>query len=119
MQTLRPRNTHFAEMTKFRSDIMDKGDDFVIRCFLAGYAKDEIEIMASKDKLTVTAVKKCSAEEKNERYIHRESACNEKSRTFYMGDIDYEKITADYSDGLLTITLPKIKYGDNAKKIDF
>lgn len=119
MQTLKPRNTHSPDAAKFRSDIIDNGDDFIIRCYLAGYAKDEIEVMASKDRLTVTAIKKCDRNEEGERYIHRESSCSEKSRTFYMGDIDHEKITADYTDGLLTISLPKIKHGEDTKKIDF
>ncbi len=119
MQTLRPRNTHSLEQMKFKADIMDNGDDFIIRCFLAGYAKDEIEVMASKDKLTVTAIKKCEEGKETEKYIHKESACQKKSRTFYMGDIDHEKITADYTDGLLRIVLPKIDHNKDSRKIEF
>jgi len=119
MQHLKPRNTHSCEDVKFKADIMDKGDDFIIICELAGYAKEEIEVIASKDKLTVTATKKDDSEKCGERYIHRESVCRTKSRTFYMGDIDFNRITADYTDGLLRIILPKLKHGEFTKKIDF
>lgn len=104
-----------CETEKFKADIMDSGDSFIIRCYLAGYAKDELEVIATKDKLTVSATKNSSAEKKNERYVHRESSVMSRSRTFYMGDIDFMGITADYTDGLLTLVLPKSDIKDQRK----
>lgn len=108
-----------TDMVQFRADIMDSGDKFIIRCELAGYAKDEIDIIATNDKITVTATKSHCEKEENEKYVHRESVFNEKSRIFYMGDIDINKITADYTDGLLSIYLPKIVNENNGRKIEF
>lgn len=119
MHTLKPRNPHLCETEKFKADISDSGDKFIIRCFLAGYAKDEIEVVATKDKLTVTATKKTESKDETERYIHRESSGYSRSRTFYMGDIDWTKITADYTDGLLTLELPKTDHTPDNRKIEF
>ena len=108
---------HPADMSKFRADIIEKENEFIIRCELAGYAKDEIDVIATSDKINVTARKSRCENTENENYIHRESICTEKSRTFYIGDIDIDGITADYTDGLLKLTLPKTKH-EGGRKIE-
>ena len=111
------RKNHPTDISKFRADIIEKENEFIIRCELAGYAKDEINVIATSDKINVTARKSHCKNAENENYIHRESICTEKSRTFCIGDIDIDGITADYTDGLLKLTLPKIKQ-ENGRKIE-
>ena len=60
---------------------------------LAGYKKEEINIEAADNQVTVTAENK-----------RRGKA----TRSFYVSDIDTERITAKLEEGCLTLILPKL-----------
>jgi molecular chaperone IbpA len=87
-------------------DIEKSGEDsYRITIAVAGFTRDEIEVTAHQNLLTVTA-RKADADEGSEtpRYIHRGIANRTFERRFQLAD--YVQVTAaDVADGLLTVDL--------------
>jgi molecular chaperone IbpA len=87
-------------------DIEKSGEDsYRITIAVAGFTRDEIEVTAHQNLLTVSA-RKADAEDGTEtpRYIHRGIASRAFERRFQLAD--YVQVTAaDVTDGLLTIDL--------------
>jgi len=96
------------ETKLMRTDIKEKGDNYVIEVDLPGYEKNDIEIELEKWYLKVTAKVNNSVNDENEKYIHKERFYGECSRSFYVGDdIKEEDIKAGFKNGILSLTIPK------------
>lgn len=103
-----------------KCDIYEENGDYHLEVDIPGYDKNEIKIEAKKDYLTITAEKlnetNDNYEEKN--YVHRERTYGKYQRTFYLQDLDYDNITAEFNNGLLRITIPKKEENDDKKFIE-
>ncbi|MCR4962530.1 MAG: Hsp20/alpha crystallin family protein [Firmicutes bacterium] len=93
----------------FRTDIKDAGDAYELAADLPGCQKEDIHVELNDGYLTVRAERRCENEEKDEkdRYIHRERSWGVYKRSFDVGHVDTDKISAVYKDGVLKLTLPK------------
>lgn len=92
-----------------KTDIREKGDNYIIEVDLPGYEKDNIEIEMEDGYLKVTAkVEEKNDDEEEGKYIHKERFYGECSRSFYVGDgIREEDVKAAFKNGILTLTFPK------------
>jgi HSP20 family protein len=91
-------------------DLIEKKDSYVVRAELPGVERTKIDITFEKNILTISGHKEALIEAKEEelRVFAAERVSGSFSRSLRMPDyIDGEKISADYKDGLLTITIPK------------
>jgi len=89
-------------------DIYDSGShELVIKAELPDMNKDDIEITVENNTLTLRGEKKMDSAIKEE-YCHRiERTYGSFSRTFSLpATVDTSKVSADYRNGVLTITLP-------------
>ena len=104
------------EMKLMRTDIKEKGDNYIIEIDLPGYEKEDIEIELEKGYLKVSAkTTKETDNSEDEKYIHKERFYGECSRSFYVGEnLKEEDIKAAFKNGILTLTVPK----DQPKKIE-
>jgi molecular chaperone IbpA len=87
-------------------DIEKSGEDsYRITIAVAGFTRDEIEVTAHQNLLTISA-RKAEAAEGTEapRYIHRGIANRAFERRFQLADY-VQVVAADIADGLLTISL--------------
>ena len=93
----------------FRTDIRDTGDAYVLEADLPGMKKEDIHIDIDGDRLSISAERSASKEEKDEKvgYIRCERSYGSFSRSFDISGIRGEEISAAYEDGVLTLTLPK------------
>ena len=59
--------------------------------------------------LTVSAAKGLDKDEEDRkgRYIRQERYAGACSRSFYVGDVEPDQVTAKYEDGILRISMPK------------
>ena len=101
-----------------RCDIYEEENKYVVEIDLPGFKKDEIKIECNKGNLIITAEKNKEEVDKNKKYIRRERSFGKYSRSIYLGDIDDNNISANYTDGTLKITIPKIDEEKNKKYID-
>jgi HSP20 family protein len=90
-------------------DVYEEGESVVVKAELPGMKKDEIEVHVTGDELTISGKKE--KEEKVERKDYRrfERAAGSFRRTVTLpSEVELEKITASYKDGVLEIRAPKI-----------
>ena len=107
-----------SEKNSMRCDIYEEENKYVVEIDLPGFKKDEIKIECNKGNLIITAEKNKEEVDKNKKYIRRERSFGKYSRSIYLGDIDDNNISANYTDGTLKITIPKIDEEKNKKYID-
>jgi HSP20 family protein len=101
----------FAPLTKigndFRVDLKEVEDSYLIEADLPGIKKEDIALQYVNNYLTITAKRHCNQETKQEDYLRRERRYGEFQRSFYIGNVQEDKVDAAFQDGVLTITLPK------------
>lgn len=97
------------EMKLMRTDIREKGNNYIIEIDLPGYDKEDIQIEMEKGYLKVSAkTTKETDNSEDEKYIHKERFYGECSRSFYVGEnLKEEDIKAAFKNGILTLTFPK------------
>ena len=101
-----------------KCDIYEKGGDYHIEMDIPGFNKNEISVETKDGYLTITAEKKTenNEDDKEKNYIRRERTYGKYERSFYLGDLDENKIDASFENGILKITVPK-KEETTSKKI--
>ena len=92
-----------------KTDIREKDNSYELDIDLPGFKKDEINIDLSNGYLTIQASKGLDKDEqdKDGRYIRRERYAGSMSRSFYVGDVKPEEVSAKFEDGILRLDLPK------------
>ena len=93
-----------------KTDIQEKDNNYILDMDLPGYEKEDIKAQLKDGYLTITAQKKTSNDDKDEKgnYIRRERYCGKCSRSFHVGDgIKEEDIKANFKNGILQLTFPK------------
>lgn len=89
------------------TDIMEKDDSFVIETELPGFDKSEISVSVKEGVLTVRA-EHSTERTPDDGYLRRERAWETVERSFEVSGIDTAGIGASYTNGVLTVTLPKL-----------
>jgi HSP20 family protein len=89
-------------------DIYDDDENIVIKAELPGIDKKDIAIDVKEGALTLKGERSFDNEVKEEKYYCRERAFGKFERVFRLpADVNPEKISADYKDGILKIDIPK------------
>ena len=103
-----------------KCDIYEKDGAYHIEADIPGFKKDEIAVECEDGYVTITAEKNQENEESDEdkKYLKRERNYSKTTRKFYVGDVDSEKIKAEYKDGILNIVVPKEEKLPNKKTIE-
>ncbi len=98
------------ESRLMKTDIREKGNNYIIDVDLPGYEKEDIDIEMENGYLKITAKTNKSVDESDEeeKYIHKERYYGECSRSFYVGEnLKEEDIKASFKNGILSLTFPK------------
>ncbi len=105
------RNPLYGKREKnlMKTDVREVENHYEVDIDLPGFKKDEVNVELQDGYLTVSASKGLDKDEKDKegRYIRQERYSGTCSRTFYVGDLKKEDISAKYEDGILRLTLPK------------
>ena len=102
-----------------KCDIFEKDGDYHIEMDVPGFDKKDIKIEAKKDYITITVEKEEKKEDEDTKnYIHRERIYGKYQRSFYLQDLDSEKISAEFNNGVLNIIVPKKDESEDKKYIE-
>ena len=99
-------------------DIVEHEDSFVATADLPGLTKDDIDISLEDGVLTISGERKFESSEEEGKVVRRlERVYGSFSRAFTMPQgVDAEKVDASFTNGVLTLTLPKSE-GARSRKI--
>lgn len=95
------------EIAPCSTDIIDQGNQYLLRADLPGFNKEDIHIDMDGDRLTISAEHSEENKLENGNYIRRERRFGSMSRSFDISAIDAAGIQAKYENGVLELTLPK------------
>ena len=96
-------------LAEFKTDIIDNGDSYTLETDLPGFQKGDIHLDITGDVLTIKAERHSEHEqkEKKQKYVRCERSYGSYTRSFDISEVDADRITAKYADGVLRLTLPK------------
>ncbi|MCY6372240.1 Hsp20/alpha crystallin family protein [Clostridium ganghwense] len=93
--------------TPFSVDVKETDDSYLLEADLPGVKIETIELDYENNYLTIRAKRDDTMEDKQDNYIRRERKYGEFRRSFYIDDVEEDKIDASFNDGVLKLTLPK------------
>lgn len=91
-------------------ELIERKDNLIMRVMIPGMKKEDIDIEVSENQVNILGECKADYDEDKD-LIHRSEFCIGRfSRSLSLPQkVDHEKIKAEYKDGILTLTLPKIE----------
>ena len=93
---------HDGGYKSFPIDIIEGENSYLVIAEIPGVNKEDIHITFDDGEMTITAKQNV---EKNKKYLIRERHPMTLKRTVSFGEIDEEKMSAKYENGLLYITI--------------
>jgi HSP20 family protein len=91
-------------------NVFSEGEDFVVVAELPGVKKEDLDVQVRADTLRIKG-KKTVAEEAEGSVHRRERSAGDFDRTLTLpAQLDANKVSADYRDGVLTIRLPRAEH---------
>ncbi|RYU92231.1 Hsp20/alpha crystallin family protein [Mucilaginibacter terrigena] len=89
-------------------NIAENDNEFHIELAVPGLKKEDFKINLDKNVLTISAEKKAEENVEPKKYSKREYSYSSFVRSFTLPDsVDHSKIEADYTDGILKLTVAK------------
>lgn len=98
-------------------DIYEKDGEYNLVMDVPGFKKEDVKIEVEDGYLTISATKEEETEDSDKNYIRRERRCGKFQRSFYVGDVNHDKIEAKFDEGTLKVTFPKEVEKPNKKEI--
>lgn len=90
------------------SDIYETNDAIVIEAELPGLKKDDVNVEINDNVLSIKGERKEEDEKNDDNYYRRERFIGKFHRAFTLPmDVDTEKISAKFKDGVLHLEVPK------------
>lgn len=103
----------------FKADVVDKGDKYLLQAELPGFKKEDIYIDLDGNYLTIQASHTSESKNDSDKIVRKERQYNAFSRSFNISGIKADGITAEYTNGILELQLPKaVEEKPKAKKIN-
>lgn len=100
-------------------DIKENDNAYIVHAELAGVKKEDIHVEIEGGLVTIKAEVKQEESVENERMLRRERYFGTVARRFELpNEIDLEKASADFTDGMLTLNLPKLAQQSNVRKLE-
>lgn len=98
-------------------NILETETDYKIELAAPGLTKEDFQINLKKDTLSVWAEKKTTETEEKKDYTRKEFDYFSFARSFVLPEsVDGDKITAEYTNGILNITIGKKDESQSAAK---
>jgi len=89
-------------------DILEKEGNLILRAELPGMTEKQIELKLEGNTLIIKGERKMDKEDKKNNYHRVESYYGSFTRSFRLPEtVDLDKISADYKNGVLTVTIPQ------------
>ena len=108
----------FFKSGSFAMDVKESDNEISIDAELPGFKKEDINIEFEDGRLTISAENKDESEDKEDNYVVRERHSGKIYRSVYLGDVEEDKISAKYENGILNIVVPKFIKSEKKRGIN-
>ncbi|MGB6877836.1 MAG: Hsp20/alpha crystallin family protein [Candidatus Acidiferrales bacterium] len=89
-------------------DVYETENELVMKADLPAVSEKDIDLRVENNMLTIRGERKFEQNVKEENYLRVERSYGSFSRSFSLPNtVDTQAIKAEYTDGVLTVTLPK------------
>ncbi|MDS0524533.1 Hsp20/alpha crystallin family protein [Clostridium sp. SHJSY1] len=103
----------------FKADIKETPNEYIMEAELPGVKKEDINLEYKGNSLIVSGKRDEVIEENKNNYIRKERHFGQFVRSFYVNNVDKEKISATFENGVLHVNLPKFQQDiDNSNRIE-
>ncbi len=98
-------------------DILTEGDNVVVKAELPGMKKEDIDVSLTKDTVTISGEKKKEEKVEKKNYYSLERSYGSFKRSFSLpAEVQTEKASAKFKDGVLEIRMPKTEEAKKKEK---
>lgn len=104
----------FLSTNTLKTNVKQVGKNYIYEIDVAGINKNDLNVIYEDGYLIVEA--KSCREYNSDNYIVQERHVGCTSRSYYVGDIDENKINANYNNGILTIVVEEANEPKNNSK---
>jgi HSP20 family protein len=102
----------------FKVDVIDNDNEYVIEAEMPGISKETVSLDYNDGKLVIAVNESSEETTEGRNYIHRERRFSSASRSVYLSDASGEEIKAKLDNGILCVTVPKLRQEVKAHKSD-
>jgi HSP20 family protein len=100
-------------------DVRDADAQFEVVVDLPGFESDDIEVEVQDRTVRIDATHRESTDEEGADYVRQERTKRSVTRSLTLPeDVDESEASADFSNGVLTVALPKAHTGEESTSID-
>ncbi|EPC00457.1 heat shock protein Hsp20 [Litchfieldella anticariensis FP35 = DSM 16096] len=97
-------------------DIVDRDSELVVRAEIPGVAREDLDVSVTDNSVTIKGESHKESKEESGEYYRCEISHGSVTRTVTLPcEVDADKAEASFSDGILELTLPKIKEAHRRK----
>ena len=97
----------------FRLDVVDRDKELVVRAELPGVEKDDVKVEIAGDRLMIEAEREFEEEDETEDFYRHELGYGKLMRTVVLPvEVDADNIHAELVEGILKVTLPKVRVAE-------
>ena len=109
-QRLERLSRHPAEAWTPPIDVYETGDAFIVTAEVPGLQREDVELAVEDSRLTIRGTREARPGAGDAVHYHQvERGHGSFRRIFEFNDkIDGDRVTADLTDGVLTVTVPKV-----------
>ncbi|MBE0427964.1 MAG: Hsp20/alpha crystallin family protein [Nitrospirae bacterium] len=98
-------------------DVFTEGDDVVVKAELPGMQKEDIDVSLTEDAITISGEKKKEEKVEKKDYYSLERSYGSFKRSFSLpAEVQTEKASAKFKDGILEIRIPKTEEAKQKEK---
>ncbi|BAU05388.1 heat-shock protein Hsp20 [Fischerella major NIES-592] len=91
-------------------ELIDTGDNLVFYAQLPGVAAKNLDIQVTRDAVAIAGERQRQHQSENANYLHSEFRYGKFQRVVNLPvAVQNDKVQADFRDGILTLTLPKVE----------
>ncbi len=106
------------DIDSMKCDIYEKDGNYHIEADIPGINKKDINVECNDGYLTISATKEHEEKTEEKNFIRQERFYGSMQRKFYVGNVEEDKIQAEFKDGVLKIVVPKEDKEKNKKVIE-
>ena len=101
-------NADTPSMWTPRADVAETDENYTVHVDVPGMNKEDLDINFQDGMLTISGERKSEVKEEKENFVRMERSTGRFYRSFRLPkQIDADRIGATYTDGVLTLTVPK------------